>query len=275
MKLVALWLAVLAITAAAAGSCSVNHRSGDFACQTSAECSTGRTCVAGFCVETSDAGTVDAAPIVDASIPSVPDALECPAQCTSCDLNQRACTIDCAVNPDECTRQVACPAGWSCDVQCSEPSSCRRGVECGDSTSCNVSCTGRQSCQDITCGAGDCQIVCSGRTSCSGVTCTTGACKLDCSGIDSCSRVFGGSGTSNFDCNGPGACASVSCGMGLCGASCSGTDSCGSVACNNACACDVACQFNAACANVSCTTPLCEENSGGCSAAPGVCNTCL
>jgi hypothetical protein len=26
---------------------------------------------------------------------------------------------------------------------------------------------------------------------------------------------------------------------------------------------------------VSCTAPQCDENSGGCSADPGVCNTCL
>ena len=276
MKLVALWLAVLAITAGVAGSCSVNHRSGDYACVTSAECSSGRTCISGFCVETSsDAATPDATPIVDADIPPPPpDALVCPAECTSCDLAQKACTIDCAVNPDECTRQVACPPGWSCNVQCSELNSCRRGVDCGDSTSCTVSCTGRQSCQDVTCGAGDCEIVCSGRTSCAGVTCTTGSCKLDCSGIDACSSVVGGSGTTNVDCNGPAACASVSCGTGRCGISCTGGNSCNTVACNNACACDVACQFNAACAGVSCTSPACEQNSGGCSADPGVCNTC-
>jgi len=271
VKLVAIWLAVLGLTAAVAGSCSVNHRSADFACQQSSDCSTGRTCVDGLCVSGAvilpDAGARDARPQVDA--------LVCPSQCTSCDAGR--CTIDCAVAPDACNLPVACPAGWDCNVKCSTDGSCRRGVDCNGSTTCTVSCTGARSCQDVTCGGGGaCKVDCGGFRSCTGVTCGTGACNVDCTGSQSCSTVTGGTDASNINCSGPGTCSNVDCASGACAVACGGVDACTVVDCGNACACDVACQPGSSCAGLSCAAsgPDGCQNAAGCTSQRNGCNTC-
>ena len=165
----------ITLAAALAVSCSVNHRSGDFACITSAECGGGRVCSDGFCV----------------SGDRPPDARgdACPATCTSCDLATRQCTIDCAVNPGTCNQQVVCPVGWSCNILCSTQGSCRSGINCASAKDCTIKCSGQQACRNVTCGAGACNLECSGRQSCSALLCGTGACSVDCSGRESCVGV--------------------------------------------------------------------------------------
>lgn len=166
MKLVARWL-VLAGFAAVTGSCSISHRSGDFACEKQSECSSGRTCIEGFCV----ASQVDAG-----GNPGT-----CPAQCTSCNATTKACTIDCALN-NSCAQQVTCPTGWNCNITCAGTSSCRNGITCTGGKSCTIMCSGTQSCQGTTtCGAGPCNVDCSGTGSCRNVNCGPScACDVAC-----------------------------------------------------------------------------------------------
>jgi hypothetical protein len=175
MKL-ALWLA----TAIALAGCSVSHRSGDFACDKQSDCAAGRSCIEGFCVLPADSGVPDT-PHSDAAV--------CPSVCTSCNLDQRSCTIDCALNGG-CKQQVNCPLGFSCDVQCSRDSACSNGVSCAGSTSCKVTCSGTQSCRNVSCGLGACAISCTGSASCDGLTCGSScACDVTCNGIALCRNL--------------------------------------------------------------------------------------
>lgn len=225
---------VLCIALALAAGCSVNHRSGDFACDTGQRCADGRTCVAGFCVVVTDAGQADT--------PSPDDAAVCPSQCTSCDLAQRTCTIDCALNNGACGRAITCPAGWACNVDCSVANQCNSGVTCGTATSCTIACSGRQTCRNVTCGRGTCDVTCSGMGSCGDdVTCGPGAC--------------------NVNCLGTGACA-------------------GAVSCGAACSCDVTCRLTSSCdaSNIACK-PGCDGPATGtlaafCTTQGTGCNTC-
>ena len=187
----------IALAVALAG-CSVNHRTGDISCDAEQRCANGRTCVDGFCVVAADSGVVDA-------LPRPGDAAVCPSQCTSCDLAQRSCVIDCANNGGACNQAVTCPAGWSCNVLCSLPNQCNSGVFCGNATSCTIGCGARQTCKTVACGSGACNCSCSGNSSCS----------------------------------------SVGCGLGACGDNCTGNGACSSVTCGLACACDVTCRFGA------------------------------
>ena len=174
MKLVALWLAIVGFAVITAGSCSISHRSDDFACTKQSDCSSGRTCTDGFCV----ASQIDSGVKVDAQ--PTGDAASCPAQCTSCNSTTKTCTIDCALNGG-CNQQVTCPAGWNCNVLCSPGNSCRNGVNCANSQSCTITCSGTQSCRNLTCGAGPCKIDCSGTLSCRTVNCGPScACDVAC-----------------------------------------------------------------------------------------------
>jgi hypothetical protein len=235
VKLVALWVAVVLIAVAAAGSCSINHRSADFACENTNDCASGRICSDGFCVSTRpiDAG-VDAR--IDASIDAAPpiDASEaCPEQCTSCDIDARSCRVDCGVDAELCNRPINCPAGWSCDIECSRRGSCGT-INCTDSTACTISCDAGQTCTDVTCGDASCEI--------------------DCLGADSC-----------FD---------VDCGTGKCDVRCAGLASCDLVDCGRACACDVTCGLSANCFGVTCPTDDCTDPFGDCSSLGQGCNIC-
>jgi len=179
MKLVA--LAILTISAAASlglGACSINHRSGDFACTAQADCATGKVCSDGFCVAVDSGGVPDA---------RVSDGGQCPAQCTSCDTGSKTCVVDCAVNPATCNQQINCPAGWSCKVACSTASSCRSGVSCAAGKACDVTCSGSQSCRNVTCGTGACTVDCSGPGSCRNVSCGLAcACDVTCAPGSTC-----------------------------------------------------------------------------------------
>ncbi|HSR95925.1 MAG TPA: hypothetical protein VLM79_02590 [Kofleriaceae bacterium] len=171
--------------AVATGGCSVNHRSGDFACEKQADCSTGRTCVDGFCVAMQADAAVPGDGKVDAP---TTDANLCPSSCTSCSNDSKTCNIDCAALGGACNRPVRCPEGWNCNLLCSTPGSCRNGVTCpGGGLSCDVTCSGRGSCSEFTCNSGPCDIRCTGTDTCTSISCGNAcACDINCATDSSC-----------------------------------------------------------------------------------------
>lgn len=182
-----MFLATMAVTAAFAvmtltTSCSIHHRSGDYACQTNADCADmGRTCDNGFCIVP---GTIDAAR-PDSPKNGGDGGNGCPAGCTTCNVTQKTCTINCMTT--SCTNTVTCPAGYKCDIQCNVENACRNGVNCQQATGCIVECSGKSSCQNVECGAGPCDVTCSGVSSCRGVSCNNScACDVLCTGSQSC-----------------------------------------------------------------------------------------
>jgi hypothetical protein len=138
MRLVGAWITVVVVAAALATSCSINHRSSDYACTQQSDCEAGRTCVGGFCVDDGlpkdartgvDATTpVDARPVVDAQ-PDAPVQPVCPSQCTSCNFAMHECRIDCT-QTNCVTQAVVCPPGWNCDIACSTQGACDEGIDC-------------------------------------------------------------------------------------------------------------------------------------------------
>lgn len=208
MKIVALWLATVAL----AVSCSVSHRSGEFACRTTADCASDRVCTDGLCVLT---GPTDDGGLGNGG---------CPANCTSCDLVTHTCTIECINNNSVCRQPIVCAPGWNCRINCDDDTSCRAGIDCRDAASCNVSCSGDTSCRNATCGAGDCTFTCNGAGSCSGIACGTGACNVACNGTNSCHDANGG--------NGLGVNCSQSC---ACDVECSLDSTCAPLACPATC----------------------------------------
>lgn len=174
--LVAVTIAVTAV----ATSCSINHRSDQYACTSTADCDNGRVCDNGFCIV---AGSIDA-PRMDAPKPGG-DANNCPPGCSSCNVTQKTCTINCQLT--SCSNTVTCPAGYKCDILCNTDNACRNGINCQLSTSCSVECSGKQSCQNVQCGPGPCDVACSGPASCRGVSCNNScACDVTCTGNQSC-----------------------------------------------------------------------------------------
>lgn len=174
-------LAVLGIVIAIVTGCSINHRSGDYTCTKPSDCATGRTCSTdGFCIVI---GSIDAPGHVDA--PKV-DGAACPAGCTSCNVTQKTCTIDCGIT--SCSSSVTCPAGYHCDIQCKTDNACRNGVNCLAAASCSVECTGNSSCRNVQCGPGPCDVGCSGPSSCSSEILCNNSCQCDvtCTGTGSC-----------------------------------------------------------------------------------------
>lgn len=174
MTLAARWVLAAAAAAALAG-CSVSHRSGDFACDKQGECANGRSCVDGLCVLPEDAG-IDGAGV-------------CPSVCTSCTLDQRICTIDCARNGG-CRQLVTCPLGFACNVLCSQDSACTSGVNCTGGTSCKITCSGTQSCRNLSCGLGPCTVSCTGNASCGEIACGNScSCDVTCSASALCRNL--------------------------------------------------------------------------------------
>ena len=169
------------IVFALASSCSITHKSGDFACIKTSDCNTGRDCVDGFCV-VSGTEQVDS-PMTSDSRGSGSNG--CPAQCTSCSVSQHTCVIDCMGT--DCSGAIACPAGYSCDVKCDTDNSCRNGVQCAGTTSCLVECSGKNACQNVQCGTSKCDVECTGTQSCKAVSCGSScACDVKCIGTSSC-----------------------------------------------------------------------------------------
>jgi hypothetical protein len=190
MKLVLAWFSVLVLVAVAGGSCSINHRSGDFECTKQADCTGGRTCTGGYCVF--PGGGIDApkgdGPIIGPDGPMPDGNSGCPVQCTSCNTGTHTCRIDCAQT--SCNGQVVCPAGWNCDVACSVSNSCRSGVTCPATGSCNITCSGAGSCRSLECGAGKCDVSCTGASACRGVDCNMSCgCDVKCGNGAACDLV--------------------------------------------------------------------------------------
>jgi len=166
-------LLVLAIA-----GCSIHHRSDEFTCTTNRDCTGGRVCDTGLCVVP---GTIDA-PKGDG--PSL-DGNSCPSPCTSCNVAQKTCTINCT--SANCSNAVTCPMGYRCDILCNTDNSCRNGVNCQQSLSCSVECSGKSACQNVACGPGPCDVACTGTSSCRGVQCGSScACDVTCTGLQSC-----------------------------------------------------------------------------------------
>ena len=189
MKWIIVWFGFAAtVLGVAAVSCSINHRSGQFECETTADCDSGRTCSEGLCTTNGvpDSGIIDA-PKKDGGLS---DASVCPPGCTSCGPN-KVCIIDCAVAGSNCGSQLTCPAGWNCDLRCSTDSACRNGVNCTAAASCTFQCTGRNSCRGIACGPGVCNVSCTATGSCETVTCGVScACDVRCSSGASCASAL-------------------------------------------------------------------------------------
>jgi hypothetical protein len=200
MKRIFIWFGLASFTvAAAAASCSINHRSGQFECDTQQDCDPGRSCSEGLCVMPGGDGGIDA------KRDAPPDALVCPPQCTSC-ANGKVCVIDCAAGAS-CGGLVTCPAGFNCDIRCNTDNACRSGVSCTSAASCTIQCTGRSSCRGVTCGPGRCTVNCLAANSCETVSCGSScACDVNCPFLN-------------------GACASVLCNRAACdtGLGCSST----------------------------------------------------
>lgn len=190
MKLVVAWLSVLVLAAISAGSCAINHKSGEFECSKQSDCGNDRVCTGGYCVV--PGGTVDA-PKSDGPMttdaPTDGSMNACPPQCTSCSTSTHTCKIDCAVT--SCNSQVVCPPGWNCDVACSVANSCRSGVTCpAQGNSCNITCSGTGSCRSLECGTGKCDVACTGSMSCRGVNCGNSCgCDVKCGAGASCEAV--------------------------------------------------------------------------------------
>lgn len=173
----------VAIAALAVGSsCSVTHRSGDYACTSTKDCTGSRVCDNGFCIVP---GSIDApGPPKDSGSGSN----GCPTGCSSCNVTQKQCTIDC--RSSSCNGQVTCPTGYHCDIKCDVDGSCRNGVNCQTASSCTVECTAGNACQNVQCGLGPCDVMCTGQGSCRGVSCNQScACDVICNSGADCSNV--------------------------------------------------------------------------------------
>jgi len=165
---------VLAALVAGGTSCGINHKSDEYACTTSAQCNSGRKCVEGFC-------TISGPP----DAPKRDAANGCPTGCTSCNVAQKTCTVDCSLT--NCDAALTCPAGYHCDFQCKGDNACRNGINCGAAASCTIECTGTSSCRNIACGPGPCDVSCTGAQSCRSVACGAScACDVTCIGPGSC-----------------------------------------------------------------------------------------
>jgi hypothetical protein len=175
-------LATLLAIAVSTPACDVHHKSGDYACAKNIDCESGRICNDGFCIVT---GSIDAA-VSDGPRGDATGSNGCPPGCTTCNVSQKTCTINCMAGAN-CTNTVACPAGYKCDILCNTDNSCRNGVNCQPGQSCSIECTGKQSCQGVECGSGPCDVTCTGIASCKGVSCNSScACDVSCTGMQSC-----------------------------------------------------------------------------------------
>lgn len=208
MKLAIVWLIAAVTAALVIGSCSIQHRSGDFACETSADCAFGRICSDHVCVSTlpPDAGT---------DAPSRDAGQVCPSQCSTCDVGSHTCLIDCGSSPDKiCDSRLVCPAGWNCKINCNGQNACSSGVDCSEAASCDLTCLGRNSCKQVDCGTGKCNLDCIGIDSCRDIDCLSAcACDVFCGDQSLCAQVTckdircfdavndGCSSTDDADCN--------------------------------------------------------------------------
>jgi hypothetical protein len=161
-------LAAAGLAALSTASCSVHRLSDGYACNpagTGSECGSGRFCDQGFCVE---GGSTEG----------------CPGQCTTCDVEDKTCRIECnAGNP--CSN-VQCPAGYDCTIRCSNSGACGI-VDCAQAHSCDIDCSGSAACGPLNCGLQECSIRCAGMFACPLIDCAA-SCKCDvtCNNVASC-----------------------------------------------------------------------------------------
>ena len=151
--------------ALAIASCAVHRLSDDFRCENNGDCGDGRACSDGFCVDGQGNGN-------------------CPDECSSCNLGQRTCRIDCTASRP--CGSVKCPDGFECDVRCNNAGACGE-IDCAEGDGCEISCSGAASCGGIHCGKGACTVDCTGVASCPFVDCADACrCDLDCSSAMAC-----------------------------------------------------------------------------------------
>ena len=146
----------------AATSCSVNRRSAAFACDRDDDCDDDRACVRGYCT-------------ARAIVSPPPTTSGCPAGCTTCDLDDKTCDIECGIL-QPCARAI-CPAGFSCTIGCTAPGACN-DVDCTSGTDCEITCFGADACGTIRCGEGACDVSCIGKEACGLLDCGR-SCRCD------------------------------------------------------------------------------------------------
>ncbi|HEY5922609.1 MAG TPA: hypothetical protein VIV11_13100 [Kofleriaceae bacterium] len=202
MKLViaGTFVALVVAIAALSSSCSIRHRSDQYACTVNTDCDGGRICDNGYCIVP---GSIDAPKPTDARPPG--DANNCPDQCTTCNVALKTCSINC--QQANCNNAVTCPPGYKCDIMCNTDNACRNGINCQMAASCNIDCTGKQSCENVQCGSGPCDVGCIGPASCRNVRCNNScACDVVCTGNQSCAE---GIVCSSLACRSGSGCTSV------------------------------------------------------------------
>lgn len=209
-KIVVAWMGSFVLALVVATSCSIEHRSEGLACTRQEDCTGGRTCIDGVCVLLDGMPDANNPPGKDASVDAPPTG-DCPPECTSCDKQAQQCKIDCQVA--DCSSQVACPAGWHCDIACNRTNSCRNGINCLSAASCTIECSGDSACRNVACGTGRCNIQCSGMNSCRSISCGQScACDIQCDNAASCETII----CSSFQCETFDGCTSQGVGCDIC-----------------------------------------------------------
>jgi len=112
-------------------------------------------------VESATSGASESGPLPDQCAPAIIlGAGECPEACSTCENGR--CRIDCSDGSCE-EETVECPAGWPCDLVCTDNDSCREAeIVCPPDRDCTVECQAPNACRDasVTCGAGTCTLTC-------------------------------------------------------------------------------------------------------------------
>lgn len=150
---------VVALAGAVAGtSCAVHRRSSDLpTCTTDLDCLlvNGGVCDHGYCV---DAGSV------------------CPSPCTSCDLVDKTCDVQC--DSSHICGAVKCPPGFDCTIRC-DTGTCG-DIDCAGATHCRIDCRSAMACGNLNCGPAACDISCNGQGACPSIDCAN-SCRCDVS----------------------------------------------------------------------------------------------
>jgi hypothetical protein len=132
-------------------ACFVDRPTEELSCSNNSQCAgfgEFRVCGSGYCV--------------------VPN---CPADCTSCDEAAMTCQVDCTT-AQGCSREITCPAGWSCTINCVGDGACS-DIECQAGAKCVIACTGDNACGDVRCSSAcQCDLDCVG-AACDSKSCPT------------------------------------------------------------------------------------------------------
>src|SRR6188508_7175 len=132
-------------------SCQFQRRSAGYDCDSPDDCSGGRVCVDGWCVEGDGGQSVaDADPLAPDATVGPDSSFVCPETCSRCDGD--TCIMDCPQS-DSCATAVVCPPGVKCRVECGGKNSCGGTIDCSAASECLIYCIGNDSCDSlITCG---------------------------------------------------------------------------------------------------------------------------